>query len=31
MTATALVNGFEEEQRGGRFEIEIVKTPVPKK
>jgi hypothetical protein len=26
LTATAVVNGFEEEQRGLRFEIEIVKT-----
>jgi hypothetical protein len=30
LNATALVNGFEEEQRG-RFEVEIVKTAAPKK
>jgi hypothetical protein len=30
LNATAQVNGFEEEQRG-RFDVEIVKTPVPKK
>ena len=30
LNATAVVNGLEEEQRG-RFDIEIVKTPVPKK
>ena len=31
LNATAEVNGFEEEQRGPRFEVEIVKTPAPKK
>ena len=30
LNASAEVNGFEEEQRG-RFDIEIVKTPTPKK
>ena len=30
LNASADVNGFEEEQRG-RFDIEIVKTPTPKK
>jgi hypothetical protein len=31
LNATAEVNGFEEEQRGGRFEIDIVKSPTAKK
>ena len=31
LNASAVVNGFEEEQRGGRFEIDIVKTPPAKK
>ncbi len=30
LNASAIVNGFEEEQRG-RFEIDIVKAPMPKK
>ena len=30
LNATAVVNGFEEEQRG-RFDVEILKTPAPKK
>jgi len=31
LSATAVVNGFEEEQRGGRFEVEIPKPTGPKK
>jgi hypothetical protein len=31
LSGTADVDGFEEEQRGGRFEIEIPKMETPKK
>ena len=31
LSATADVDGFEEEQRGGRLEIEVTKVDVPKK
>ena len=30
LNGTAVVNSFEEEQRGGRFEVEIFKIPAPK-
>ncbi len=31
LNATGTVNGFEEEQRGGRFEVEVLKPAAPKK